>query len=102
MRRLFLLLLPALFLSTPGQAQSSVADSLRQLLSRAQKDTQRVNLLCELAWDINESDTKEASTLYQEAIALAQKSAFPKGEATAWNGLGVVEEVLRYSSLSER
>lgn len=73
-------------------AQNPVADSLARLLEKAKQDTHRVNLLIDLAWEINETHTDEAANKLNEAIALAQRLKFPKGEATAWNGLGVVEE----------
>jgi class 3 adenylate cyclase len=88
-------LLLACLLAAPASffAQTGKADSLRALLQRPQQDTQRVNTLTELAWDINEEHTDEAAGLLQEAVALSQKLDYPKGEAVAWNGLGVVEEI---------
>lgn len=73
-------------------AQTSLADSLARVLVTAQADTNRVNLLNEIAWEINETRTDEAAQRLQESINLAQKLKFTKGEASAWNGLGVVEE----------
>jgi len=72
-------------------AQSS--DSLAALLKTAPPDTHRVTLLTEYAWEINESETNLAETKIREAILLAQKLGFKQGEATAWNGLGVLEEI---------
>lgn len=74
-------------------AQEPAADSLRRLLAHAPADTHRVLLLRDLAWEINETQTDEAARLLQEAISLAKKLKFIKGEASAWNGLGVVEEI---------
>lgn len=74
-------------------AQNTVADSLARLLKQAPPDTHRVTLLTDYAWEISESETEEAEAHLQEAVALAQKITFPKGEAVAWNGLGVVEEI---------
>jgi adenylate cyclase len=76
-----------------GSAQSSAADSLRALLQTVLRDTQRVNVLCDYAWEIGEDNPPEATLKLKEAIALAQRTGFRKGEATAWNGLGVVEEI---------
>lgn len=73
-------------------AQTSLADSLARVLVTAPADTNRVNLLNEIAWEINETHTDQAAQHLQEAIALAQKLKFTKGEAAAWNRLGVVEE----------
>lgn len=82
------LLLPAAFF-----AQNSIADSLARLLEKAPADTHRVTLLTDYAWEINESYTDKADSLLHIALALAQQLNFPKGEAVAWNGLGVVEEI---------
>jgi len=73
-------------------ANAQAADSLAGLLKTAPSDTHRVTLLTDYAWEINESETDLAETKIREAIALAQKLDFKQGEATAWNGLGVVEE----------
>lgn len=82
------LLLPAIF-----HAQTNVADSLARLLATAPPDTHRVILLTDYAWEINDIRTDEAANRLQEAVALAQKLNFLQGEAIAWNGLGVVEEI---------
>jgi tetratricopeptide (TPR) repeat protein len=83
-----------LLCGTVAPAQTTrTADSLAQLLTKAPADTLRVVLLTNLAWEINESNTDEADRRLQEAIELARRLQFSKGEATAWNGLGVVEEI---------
>jgi len=74
-------------------ANAQTADSLAALLKTAPPDTHRVTLLTDYAWEINESETNLADSKIQEAISLAQKLGFKAGEATAWNGLGVVEEI---------
>ncbi|MFN0174293.1 MAG: adenylate/guanylate cyclase domain-containing protein [Saprospiraceae bacterium] len=84
---LLLLLLPT------DIAIAQTADSLFALLKTAPPDTHRVSLLTNYAWEINESETDFAESKIREAIALAQKLGFKQGEATAWNGLGVVEEI---------
>lgn len=89
----WLLLLGMICLPSVFFAQMAKADSLRQLLTTPAQDTQRVGRLTDLAWEINESNTNEAAGLLQEAIQLAQRLNFKKGEAIAWNGYGVVEEI---------
>lgn len=81
-----LLLLPA---SLPAQNP----DSLLRLLATAPPDTHRVTLLTDYAWEINETQTDDATLRLNEAIQLARQLAFTRGEAAAWNGLGVVEEI---------
>ena len=79
-------------LPNQGAAQSP-GDSLARLLVTAPSDTHRVSLLADYAWEINESRSQEAAARLREAIALARQTGYRKGEATAWNGLGVVEEI---------
>ncbi|MFN0214895.1 MAG: adenylate/guanylate cyclase domain-containing protein [Saprospiraceae bacterium] len=86
-------LLAAFLLCQLTTTSAQIADSLAALLLTAPPDTHRVTILTNLAWDINESETDLAEIKIKEAIALAQKLGFKKGEATAWNGLGVVEEI---------
>jgi len=90
---LFLFFVITLALPIRGAGQSAVADSLTRLLLTTPPDTHRVSLLTNLAWDIIDGQTREAENHFLEAITLAQKLGFSQGEATAWNGLGAVEEV---------
>ena len=86
--------LPVLFsLLFWASARAQTADSLAALLKIAPVDTHRVTLLTDYAWEINESETDLAEAKLKEAIDLAQKLGFKQGEATAWNGLGVLEEI---------
>jgi len=87
------LLLAGVLLLAWRPASAQVADSLARLLVTAPADTHRVTLLRDYAWEINETNTDEAETRLREAVALAQKLSYPRGEAAAWNGLGVVEEI---------
>ncbi|MBK9336456.1 MAG: tetratricopeptide repeat protein [Lewinellaceae bacterium] len=87
-----LLLAGALLLYGPV-ARAQVADSLARLLAKGTEDTSRVLLLTDYAWEINETRTDEAEQKLREAVALAQRLKFLRGEAAAWNGLGVVEEL---------
>lgn len=83
----------AILLQFPTTSRAQIADSLAELLKTTPADTHRVTLLTDYAWEINESNTAVADTKIREAIEIAQKLGFKKGEATAWNGLGVVEEI---------
>ncbi|MEQ1747559.1 MAG: tetratricopeptide repeat protein, partial [Saprospiraceae bacterium] len=86
-------------LAAPAQ---TVADSLARQLATAPPDSTRVLLLTDLAWEINEIQTDEAEQHLREAVALAQRLKFPRGEALAWNGLGVVAEVRGNMALAEK
>ncbi len=70
-----------------------MADSLARLLDRVPADTQRVLMLVDYAWEINETQPERAEQVLREAIALAQRLGYLRGEAKAWNGLGVIEEI---------
>jgi len=80
-------------LTAQSNEQPTLADSLATLSTPARPDTQRVNLLTDYAWEINENKTDEAHKRLEEAVVLAKKLGFKRGESNAWNGLGVVAEI---------
>ncbi len=61
----------------------SVEDSLRNLLRSMPADTERVNTLNKLAFEIRSSDPGECLELSDEAFLLAQKTLHGRGEAVA-------------------
>jgi adenylate cyclase len=75
-------------------AQSSFSDSIYQVLKNTPNDTLRVLLLNDYAWELFDSKPIEAQKSLEEALLLSQNLQYPKGEATAWNELGVLEESL--------
>lgn len=77
----------------PLAAQSSFADSLLQVLPSTAADTHKVHLLNDLAWEYKFEKPEEARQYLQQSINLAKKITFPKGEAQAYNNLGVVEAI---------
>jgi adenylate cyclase len=86
-------MLAAFLLLRSSSVTAQTADSLAALLKTAPQDTHRVSLLTDYAWEINEAQTDQAEANLQEAIALAQKLGYKQGEAVAWNGMGVLEEI---------
>ncbi len=82
-----------LFLSIVRLDAQSYADSLNQVLQTAKADSNRVLLLVEYAWEINETQPGKASQVLDEAIQIAQKLGFLRGEASAYNAYGVVAEI---------
>jgi adenylate cyclase len=56
-------------------------------------DTVRVNALCDSAWDLKSDDPDRARRMLDEAIRLSRAGGFLKGEATASNFLGVLEDI---------
>lgn len=80
----------------------TVADSLARLLQRAPADTNRVLLLVDYAWEINETRPEQAEHFLREAIALARRLRYLRGEAKAWNGLGVLEEIRQNKNAAQQ
>ena len=74
-------------------SQNSLADSLEGLLKTQRPDTNRVNLLNDLAWEYKFDDPEKARALLDSSVLLAKKLRFKKGEATALNFKGVVEDI---------
>ncbi|MFN5236205.1 MAG: hypothetical protein ACK5FV_03450, partial [Bacteroidota bacterium] len=82
-----------LVVSVQIRAQEGRADSLKILLASAPRDTHRVSLLADYAWEIVDDNPEEALLLTREAVQLAQQLGYRKGEAAAWNTMGLAEEV---------
>lgn len=74
-------------------AQSNEIDSLKKVLQLAKQDTSRVNTMNELGWQLKKEDQKAARTYLEQAISLAHKIDYPKGEAEANNYLAVIESM---------
>ncbi|MBD0350450.1 MAG: tetratricopeptide repeat protein [Flavisolibacter sp.] len=87
-----LLLIASAFSVVLGQVRENAADSLKRLLVQSRNDTTRVLLLEDLAGNYQFFKSDTAIILSRQAIILAQKARFVKGEIRARIGLG---EVLR-------
>ncbi len=79
---------------------ASFTDSLRQELRNATPDTSQVNLLNDLAWELKFDDPAGARVYLDSALLLARDLGFKKGEATALNFRGVVEDIHGNSDLA--
>lgn len=73
--------------------QNPTADSLSRLLKTARPDTNRVNLLNEIAWELKFDDPKTAIAHLDSALVLSKKLGFKKGEGNALNYRGVVADI---------
>ncbi len=71
-------------------AQNKTLDSLKQLLATAKQDTSRVLLLNRIGGAYFSSKPDTALVLAQQALALAKKTGFTKGEASSLNLSGTV------------
>ena len=74
--------------------QSQASELLRQL-EKSPRDTHRVSLLIDYAWEIMEDQPEAAEARFWEAIQEGSSIGFALGEAAGWNGLGVLEESIR-------
>ncbi|MFK7806546.1 MAG: tetratricopeptide repeat protein, partial [Saprospiraceae bacterium] len=79
-------------ITTTAQEQT-ITDSLQQLLQFAKKNTSKVDLLNDLAWEYKINDPDQARSLLNNAITLAEKLRYEKGKGQAYNNLGVVETI---------
>ncbi len=73
--------------------QNPVADSLGRLLKTARPDSNRVNLLNEIAWELKFDDPKTAIAHLDSALVLSKKIGSKKGEGNALNYRGVVADI---------
>ncbi|RTQ51379.1 sensor histidine kinase [Hymenobacter gummosus] len=72
-----------------GPVPSSPTDSLRRLLARTQlPDTQRVQVLDELCWQLSRRDLLAARRYGEAGLALARRVGYRLGEARCANDLG--------------
>lgn len=86
--KVVLVLFPVLSFS-----QNSFLDSLVQASHTSKVDTNKVILLTDIAWELKFDDYDKAKSYLDEALALAQKLHFKKGQGIAYNFKGVVEDI---------
>ena len=75
-------------------AQTNARDSLKQLLQKEKTDTGRVLLLADLSFEYLESKPDTTMILALEALSLARRIGFLKGEAISLNRVGNAYHVL--------
>ena len=83
-----LFLLPGIF-----YAQNSLLDSLLEVNENAPSDTNKVILLTDIAWELKFEEPESARQYLAQALQLAQQLNFTKGKGTAYNIMGVVEDI---------
>lgn len=88
------ILLTVLFIgSVGGFAQQNVIDSLQAVLKTAKEDTNKVNTLNKLSWELtNIGDYEKAILQANKAKDLATTLHFKKGIANAYSKIGVVND----------
>jgi adenylate cyclase len=80
-----------ILIAGPLLAQEDVLKDLLAQLKQPQSDTTRALLQCEVAWELQGEDPEQARRYLQDALCLSQTIGFLKGEATAFNYYGVLE-----------
>ena len=87
MKKIILLLLLVLSINK-SYAQTGNPDSIKQLLQNAKDDTSRVLHLADLSFEYLESKPDTSMTLALEALSLARRIGFLKGEAISLHRVG--------------
>ncbi|MDB4285784.1 tetratricopeptide repeat-containing sensor histidine kinase [bacterium] len=64
---------------------------MKQVYRQSKKDTVRVNVLCQLAWELKDHNLQLAEVYLSEALSLSEGLSFEKGLAEANKISGVVE-----------
>jgi tetratricopeptide (TPR) repeat protein len=76
-----------IFLPAGLFAQNNIADSLYQLLYKEKIDTNKVNLMCDIGYELRDNDPEKALTITNDALSLAKKIKYINGQA---RGLGTM------------
>jgi len=87
--QVFLFLALLLAVSNRVDAQIKQADSLKLLIRNANDDSLKVNTLIDISGSLLRVDTKEALRYANEALALAEKLDFVRGQAYALKSIGM-------------
>ncbi len=86
--KIFLLLLFVLVLKNT-EAQS-VSDSLLKELSKTQEDTNKVNLLNNIAYELRTADKEKAISSAKQAVVLSEEIGFERGTSDAYRNIGTI------------
>ena len=68
-------------------AQKNIADSINQLIAKEKIDSNKVNLMCDLAYELRASKPEKALVIINDAISLAKKIKYTNGYS---RGLGTI------------
>ena len=85
-------------------AQKNIADSINQLIAIEKIDSNKVNLMCDLAYELRASNPEKALAIINDAISLAKKIKYNTGYsrglgtiATIFNKLGNYPRALEFT-----
>ena len=95
------------YFSTPAFAQQTTIDSLEKKLSSTTLETEKADILNDLAWFCSYQNLEMAEKYGQQAVALCTKLHLYKLRSSAYNTIGIVyearlshEQALRFYRLS--
>jgi tetratricopeptide (TPR) repeat protein len=71
-------------------AQKNATDSLYQLLDKEKIDTNRVKLMCDIAYELRVNDPEKALTVSSEALSLAKKTRYIDGQSRSLGTLAII------------
>ncbi|MCE7064910.1 tetratricopeptide repeat protein [Dyadobacter sp. CY326] len=77
------------FFTTSLFAQSPKIDSLENALKQASEDTTKVNLMVDIGIEYWSNDPAKTLTYNDQALALAKKIKYRRGEAKSYQGIGI-------------
>lgn len=87
-RNLFTLLF--LFLPAGMLAQRNAADSLQQLISKEKIDSNRVKLMCDIAYELRVNEPVRALKISGEALSLAKNIKYTNGQSRSLGTLAII------------
>lgn len=90
--RLFLWML--LIFPARSFAQMQVADSLYLLLEKEKVDTNRVNIMCDIGFELRVKDPEKALAISGEALSLAKKNKYIDGQARAIGTMAIIFRIV--------
>lgn len=87
----FLLIMMHFFYNSNSSAQNHTIDSLTSFVKISKEDTTKVNTLNTLCREVkNTGDFQKANQYANDALSLSKKLRFKKGEAKAYNNIGII------------
>jgi tetratricopeptide (TPR) repeat protein len=85
-----LLIFIFLFLPVHLLAQSNEVDSLYQVLSKEKIDSNKVNLMVDIGFDLRTNDPEKALLITQEALSLSKKIKYDNGLSRALGTMAII------------
>ena len=70
---------------------ASILDSLQHILPSVQPDTQRIDILNEIAWELTDDNPEQARQYLDSTFRYSRRVGFLRGQGNSLNYLGVLE-----------